>query len=34
MRGMPKVPLLIETSRGYGRALLREIVRYARLRGR
>ncbi len=30
---MPKVALLIETSRGYGRALLRGIVRYARLHG-
>jgi LacI family transcriptional regulator len=29
----PKVALLIETSRGYGRALLRGIVRYARLHG-
>ena len=29
----PKVALLIETSRGYGRALLRGIVRYARLNG-
>jgi LacI family transcriptional regulator len=29
----PKVALLIETSRGYGRAMLRGIVRYARLHG-
>jgi len=29
----PKVALLIETSRGYGRGLLRGIVRYARLHG-
>ena len=33
MPGMPKVALLIETSRGYGRALLRGIVRYSRLHG-
>jgi LacI family transcriptional regulator len=33
MPGSPKVALLIETSRGYGRALLRGIVRYARLHG-
>jgi len=33
MRTIPKVALLIETSRGYGRALLRGIVRYARLHG-
>ena len=31
--GTPKVALLIETSRGYGRALLRGIVRYSRLNG-
>ena len=31
--GLPKVALLIETSRGYGRALLRGIVRYSRLNG-
>jgi LacI family transcriptional regulator len=31
--GTPKVALLIETSRGFGRALLRGIVRYARLHG-
>jgi LacI family transcriptional regulator len=30
---VPKVALLIETSRGYGRAMLRGIVRYARLHG-
>jgi len=29
----PKVALLIETSRGYGRGVLRGIVRYARLHG-
>jgi LacI family transcriptional regulator len=29
----PRVALLIETSRGYGRALLRGIVRYSRLHG-
>jgi LacI family transcriptional regulator len=29
----PKVALLIETSRGYGRGMLRGIVRYARLHG-
>src|SRR5262245_39783844 len=29
----PRVALLIETSREYGRALLRGIVRYARLHG-
>jgi LacI family transcriptional regulator len=29
----PKVALLVETSRGYGRALLRGVVRYARLHG-
>lgn len=29
----PRVALLIETSRGYGRQLLRGIVRYARLHG-
>ena len=33
MARTPKVALLIETSRGYGRALLRGIVRYARLHG-
>ncbi len=31
--GIPKVALLIETARGYGRGLLRGIVRYARLHG-
>jgi LacI family transcriptional regulator len=30
---VPKVALLVETSRGYGRAMLRGIVRYARLHG-
>jgi LacI family transcriptional regulator len=30
---IPKVALLIETARGYGRDLLRGIVRYARLHG-
>jgi LacI family transcriptional regulator len=30
---IPKVALLIETARGYGRGLLRGIVRYARLHG-
>jgi LacI family transcriptional regulator, galactose operon repressor len=29
----PKVALLVETSRGYGRELLRGIVRYSRLQG-
>lgn len=33
MRGTPKVALLIETARGYGRGLLRGIVRYARVHG-
>jgi LacI family transcriptional regulator len=33
MRAMPKVALLVETARGYGRALLRGVVRYARLHG-
>ena len=33
MRGVPKVALLIETARGYGRGLLRGIVRYARVHG-
>jgi LacI family transcriptional regulator len=33
MAGTPKVALLVETSRGYGRALLRGIVRYSRLHG-
>ncbi len=31
--GVPKVALLIETARDYGRGLLRGIVRYARLHG-
>jgi LacI family transcriptional regulator len=33
MSGVPKVALLIETSREYGRGVLRGIVRYARLHG-
>lgn len=33
MRTPPKVALLIETARGYGRQMLRGIVRYARLHG-
>ena len=33
MSDTPKVALLIETSRGYGRGMLRGIVRYARLHG-
>jgi LacI family transcriptional regulator len=33
MRGIPKVALLIETSREHGRGVLRGIVRYARLHG-
>lgn len=33
MAGIPRVALLIETARGYGRGLLRGIVRYARLHG-
>lgn len=33
MRNIPKVVLLIETARGYGRGLLRGIVRYSRLHG-
>lgn len=33
MSGVPKVALLIETSRGFGRGILRGIVRYARLHG-
>ena len=33
MTSCPKVALLIETSRGYGREMLRGIVRYARLHG-
>lgn len=31
--GIPKIALLVETARGYGRGLLRGIVRYARLHG-
>lgn len=33
MRETPKVALLIETARGYGRDMLRGIVRYSRLHG-
>ena len=33
MSDMPKVALLVETARGYGRDVLRGIVRYARLHG-
>ncbi len=33
MSGTPKIALLIETARGYGRALLRGVVRYGRLHG-
>src|SRR3954469_955129 len=33
MPGLPKVALLVETARGYGRDVLRGIVRYARLHG-
>ena len=33
MTRIPRVALLIETARGYGRQLLRGIVRYARLHG-
>ena len=33
MSDVPKVALLIETARGYGRQMLRAIVRYARLHG-
>ncbi|RMG04970.1 MAG: helix-turn-helix domain-containing protein [Planctomycetota bacterium] len=33
MPDIPKVALLIETARGYGRQMLRGIVRYARLHG-
>ncbi len=33
MNRMPKVALLVETSRGYGRELLRGVMRYARLHG-
>jgi LacI family transcriptional regulator len=33
MRETPRVALLVETARGYGRGLLRGIVRYARLHG-
>jgi LacI family transcriptional regulator len=33
MVGSPKVALLVETSRGYGRGLLRGIMKYSRLHG-
>jgi LacI family transcriptional regulator len=33
MRQIPKVALMVETSRGFGRDLLRGIARYARLHG-
>ena len=33
MSGTPRIALLIETARGYGRDLLRGIVRYGRLHG-
>ena len=33
MSTIPKVALLLETSRQYGRQLLRGIARYARLHG-
>src|SRR3989304_9932438 len=33
MREIPKVALLVETSRGFGRDLLKGIARYARLHG-
>jgi len=33
MRKIPRVALLVETSRGYGRGVLQGIVRYARLKG-
>ena len=33
MLRMPKVALLVETSRGYGRSLLRGVVSYSRLHG-
>ncbi len=32
-KGIPRVALLVETSLGYGRALLRGVMRYARLHG-
>ena len=32
-QGIPRVALLVETSLGYGRALLRGVMRYARLHG-
>src|SRR2546428_879529 len=33
MRDIPKVALLVETARGFGRDLLRGIARYSRLHG-
>src|SRR5262245_36047203 len=33
MRQIPKVALLVETSRGFGRDMLRGVARYARLHG-
>ena len=33
MSKMPKIALLVETARGYGREVLKGIVRYARLHG-
>ncbi len=33
MREMPRVALLVETSRGYGRGILQGIIRYTRLHG-
>ncbi|HMP08667.1 MAG TPA: xylose operon transcription regulator XylR, partial [Lacipirellulaceae bacterium] len=33
MRELPKVALLVETSRGFGREMLRGIARYAQLHG-
>jgi len=33
MREIPKVALLVETSRGFGREMLRGVARYARLHG-
>ncbi len=33
MRDIPKVALLVETSRGFGRDLLHGVARYARIHG-
>ena len=33
MPNMPRIALLVETSRGYGRGILQGIIRYARLHG-